>query len=214
MGRKINPLIFRSKYKYKKSNWVGDNNSYSKFIKEDLSLRKFMYSFFAKEEIKVNSIYIFRKQTTITTKQQTLYFVICLSKLKSRKIFEKIIYLKNLIQKNYYSNKTIVHIHLLDDQEHQLIIEKFNNFASRIKQQAAVKLLISNFLLSLQKINRILGAKVIVKGRINGSEKARVLKENFGLINLQKVNSKIGFLTKSITTKDGIININFIYNLR
>lgn len=214
MGRKINPLVFRSKYKYKKSNWVGDSGTYSKFLNEDFLLRKFIYNFFAKEGINVNSIYIFRKQTSILTKQVALYFVIYLSKLKSQKLFEKTVYLKNLIQKNFCNNNAFVHIQLLEGQEHQIILGKFNSLTSRIKQQAAVKLIISNFILSLQKINRILGAKVIVKGRINGSEKARMLKENFGLINLQKINSKVGFLTKFISTKDGIINVIFIYSLR
>lgn len=214
MGRKINPLVFRSKYKYKKSNWVGDNKTYSKFLNEDFLLRKFIYNFFAKEGISINSIYIFRKQTSIVTKQVALYFVIYLSKLKSQKLFEKTAYLKNLIQKNFFNNNAFVHMQFLEGQEHQIIFEKFNNLTSRIKQQAAVKLIISNFILSLQKINRILGAKVVVKGRINGSEKARMLKENFGLINLQKINSKVGFLTKFISTKDGIINVIFIYNLR
>jgi Ribosomal protein S3 len=214
MGRKINPLIFRSKYKYKKSNWVGDDKTYSGFIKDDYFLRKFIYNFFAKEETEINSIYIFRKQTSIATQQAALYLVIYLSKLKSKKIFEKIVYLKHLLQKNFYNNNANVHLQVLNGKEHQLVINKFNNLAKRMKQQTAVKLLMSNFILSLKKINRILGAKVIVKGRINGSEKARVLKEDFGVINLQKIGSKIGFLTKALTTKDGIVNINFIYNLR
>lgn len=214
MGRKINPLIFRSKYKYKKSNWVGTNESYSRFLSEDFSLRKFISKFFDKEKIDINSIFIFRKQTSILANKIALYIVIYLSKIKSKKAFKKVVHLKNLLKREFRGFESKINVRIMNADEKQLIVEKFINLTTKIKQNGSIKLLVSNFISSLKKLNELLGVKIIVSGRIHGSEKARTLKDKFGLINLQKINSKICFLNKTINTKDGLINLNFIYNLK
>lgn len=214
MGRKVNPLIFRSKYKYKQSNWVVSDGTYNKFLKEDYLLRNFIKKFFNAEGIEVNSIYIFRKNISVLTNKVALYIVIYLSKQRSKKTFNKVVYLKNLILKQFCNINIPLHIKLLESGERNFISEKFINFVNKLKQTTSTKLVISNFILSLKKVDKILGAKVVVKGRINGSEKARVLKDSFGVINLQRIKSKVGFLSQFFETKDGLTNVILIYNLK
>ena len=214
MGKKINPLIFRSNYKYKKSNWIGNEKTYGQFLKEDFNLRNFIKEFFRANKLKINSVFIFRKQTVIVSDQISIYIIIYLSKSKTKKVFDKIFYLKHLIQKKFYNNNQRIHILISETGQNQFLSERFFNLIQKIQQNGSIKLLVSNFLASLSKLSEIYGAKIIVSGRINGSEKSRVLKESFGIINLQTVSSKIGFLNKVVQTKDGLINVILIYNLK
>jgi len=214
MGRKINPLTFRSKYKYKTSNWVTFNENYSKFLKEDNLIRNIIDRFFQTNGIHVDSIYIFRKNSNIVSNKSALYLIIYLSRTKHKKAFYKTTYLKNIIDRHVNKEYVSTNNLLLTTVNHKLISKKFYNFLIKLKQQTSTKLLISNFMAYLQKTNKLLGAKVIVKGRVEGCEKARMLKNSFGCINLQKITSKIGFLSDSIQTKDGLVNVKLIYNIK
>lgn len=214
MGRKINPLLFRSKYKFKKINWVDNTNKYKNFIEEDSNVQSLIYNYFNKKNIKINSIYLFRKQTSIKTTLMSMYIIIFLSKTEKKKLFNEVFYLKHLIKNILKNNYLNINVKVSKIKIKQKVTEKFNLFISKLDKGLSIKLSTSNFITELQEIKQIIGAKIEIMGRINGSEKARKLKTQYGIIGLQKILSKICLLTKTIKTKDGIINIKFTYKIK
>lgn len=213
MGRKINPLLFRSQFKNKKINWVANEQDYHKLLYEDKKIKEFISNFIEKKNFKINSIYIFRKRTHINSLINSIYIVILLSKNENLDTVNCTYLLKNKIEKLLFNGHSIVNLKLIKAEEEQFIFNLFDDLVRTISSGGSIKLLLTRFLEDLSAIVEIAGAKVEIYGRIEGSEKSRNLKLNYGALNLQTLKSKVQYLTKRIETKDGTLNLKFTYKL-
>lgn len=214
MGKKINPLVFRSQFKNKKINWVASESKYHTLLYEDKQIENFIFKFAEQEKFQINSIFIFRKQTKIKSLISSLYILILPAKNENTEEFGNIRKLKRIIEKTLFKGYSLINLKLGKYEEKQFIFNNFCELAKSVEFGGSIKLLLTRFLDDISSIDEVLGAKIEIYGRIEGSEKSRNLKLNFGPLNLQTLKSKVQYLTKRIETKDGTLNLIFTYKLR
>lgn len=214
MGRKINPLVFRSQTRNKEINWVTNEQNYRRLVREDKKIRDFIFNTAKKNNLDVNTVYIFRKQTKVNILLESIYIVILLAKNERIEEIDFTNFLKNNLDKALFKGQNVIHLKLIKAEEKQFIFNQFSELVKSIEFGGSIKLLLTRFLNDLSTIENIEGAKLEIYGRIDGSEKSRNLKLNYGALNLQTLDSKVHYLDKRIETKDGTLNLKFIYKIK
>lgn len=214
MGKKINPLIFRSQFKNKRINWVAPKLDYHNLLREDKRIEDLILNFTEQKNIKINSILIFRKHTQIKSLTNALYIVILPGKNDNIEQLDIIQKLKKIIEKKIFNGVTLINLKIIKSEEKQFIFNHFIDLSKSVEFGGSIKLLLTRFLEDISMIDEVAGARIEIYGRIEGSEKSRNLKLNFGPLNLQTLKSKVQYLTKRIETKDGTLNLIFTYKLK
>lgn len=212
MGKKINPNTFRSTILTKSySSWF-DKKSYNDKIKKDFFIRKIIQSFFNRININIGYIEIFRKELLINnSKICKLYINIFLLKtvnIKTITINNKN-YLIKVIEKieNKFINKSNIILNIKTESNKIFSNYFLQNIIEKLKKRINPKLIIKSCIKKINQYKIIKGLKIQISGRINGREKASILKYNLGSLKLQTINSKIDFSQKEAITKDGLLGI-------
>lgn len=212
MGKKINPNTFRSTILTKSySSWF-DQKFYHEKIKKDFFIRKTVQLFFNNLNINIGYIEITRKELIINNnKIYKLYINIFLLKTTNIKIITSknknylIKLLENIEKKELIKSNIILSI---KTESNKIFSNYFlHNIIENLKKRINPKLIIKLCLKKINKYKIIRGFKIQISGRINGREKASVLKYSIGTLKLQTIDSKIDFSQKEAITKDGLLGV-------
>lgn len=200
MGQKVHPKIFRIGELYTwDSKWFSRRN-YTKFLQEDILIKKFL-----RNELKdaaVAKIDTERSETTVT---------IIIYSAKPGVIIGRggqgVEELKKKIKKNFLDQKTTLNININEVTNPNLSAELITqsiiaDLEKRIPYRRAMKQAIS-------KVDRTesKGAKIIVAGRLNGSEIARSETLTSGSLPLHTLRADIDYARGVAQTTYGTIGV-------
>nr|YP_010117081.1 ribosomal protein S3 [Pteridomonas danica]QPM99310.1 ribosomal protein S3 [Pteridomonas danica] len=200
MGQKVNPLGFRlSTKKYNNKIWFKNFTEYSFFIKEETLIYKYL-----KEKNKILNINKIKfKRNTI--KKILIIFIYS--------IFPFLIENKNYLKRlntyllKFLKTKTII---LIKNIKVKSPFTKANLLANAIAQQIKNRVSFQRILqifIIKKNLEKILGIKIQLAGRLNGAEKAKTEWYRKGRIPLQTLFANIEYSQQMVKTKYGIIGI-------
>ncbi|HCQ30779.1 TPA: 30S ribosomal protein S3 [Candidatus Collierbacteria bacterium] len=206
MGKKVNPIAFRTGYIFPtKSVWFANFRSYAKFVLEDNKIRRFLeeklkLAGITSIEIKrsINSVDIFmnvsRPGVVIGRGGSSLEIL--------KKDLEKLLRInpkaKNAVKINLHPleiknpdiNSSIIADRLIGQLEHRYPFRRAANQAIEKVMAAGAK-----------------GVKLVFAGRIDGAEIARVEKFKQGRIPTQTLRANIDYIEKRALTRSGYVGI-------
>ncbi|MGX7589374.1 30S ribosomal protein S3 [Candidatus Vidania fulgoroideorum] len=199
MGNKINPICYRSKLR---NIWI--NKYYSKNYFREINLIN-------KLKIYLSNFcdYLDKLEIEIINSNLIINIYSLNPGLIIGKNGENILKIKNYIIKKFkfYS--------YIDIKEYTGIDKDFNylffNIINKIKFRENYKYFLKKSFNILFKKN-IIGIKVIISGRLNGSDLSKIECVNRGRVPLQTYNNNIFFNKKYINTKFGLVGIKIWIN--
>jgi len=206
MGKKVNPVIFRTGYIFPtKSVWYSNFRNYAKFVLEDNSIRRFLES-----KLKLAGITTIEIKRSINTVDIFMYVsrpgvVIgrggsSLEQLKKdvEKLLKIDLRVKNAIK---------VNLHPIEIKNPELsagiIVDRLSNQLEhrypfrRAANQAIEKVMAAG----------AQGVKIVFAGRIDGAEIARTEKFKQGRIPTQTLRANIDYVEKPALTRSGYVGI-------
>ncbi|MGX7576949.1 KH domain-containing protein [Candidatus Vidania fulgoroideorum] len=192
MGNKVSPISFRL---LRTNNWILKQNyfNYKKNFLIFENLKKIL-NYYLKDKIDKFYVEIFNKFLIVNLYTNKPGLIIGKNGLNIETI-KKIVEKKICIKVYFLVRETFLY---LDDTSYLL-----NNIIYRIKNFKNYKIFINNYFEKIKK--NVIGAKIIISGRINGSDIARKEKYYFGNISLQSIKVNLFYKSKRILTKYGII---------
>jgi len=205
MGQKVNPIGFRTGVIYDtKSIWFADKKTYSKYLLEDASIRKYLQqklynAGLVKTEIKrsINNIDIYihisRPGVVIGRGGANL------EQLKKE--------LEQLILKNDRNNPTRINLHPVEvktpDLSAALVADRIiGQIIHRYPHRRAVNQAIEKVLSAGAK-----GIKIQLSGRINGAEISRTETYKEGRIPTQTLRAMIDYYEAPALTRSGYVGV-------
>jgi small subunit ribosomal protein S3 len=215
MGQKVSIQLFRAKQRLanvsdgsadvsnlQKSVWFASGRSYSKLLMQDLEIRQYLKNelkvaglveviirrYFRKIEI---SIYVTRPGVVIGKSGANI------NKLRD-----------DLIKKFGLPADLKLNIQEFKDPNRSAQVIA-NEIAESLKKNVPYRRLIKAYLDKI-RYSGILGAKISVKGRLNGAEIARKEEVSFGSIPRHTIDSLLDHAQVHCRTKAGVIGINVI----
>jgi len=206
MGHKVHPFVFRIGIVTNwKSRWFSSKN-YKKFLEQDVRLREFVTK--KLDKAGVNKIEVERSENSINVIVQTARpgLVIGRGGSGAEELKKEI---KKLLQK---------HDPEMKDLEVRLDIEEIRqpnaqarvvalDIANQIERRLPYRRVIKQTLDKVMQNRDIKGAKIVVKGRLNGAEIARKEWLKKGRIPLQTLRSNIDYARATAYTTYGTIGI-------
>ncbi|MAF20747.1 MAG: 30S ribosomal protein S3 [Parcubacteria group bacterium] len=206
MGHKVHPYIFRigSVYTWK-SRWFS-RKKYSKFLKQDVILRAFITK--KLEKAGVNSVEIERSANSINIIVKTARPGLVIGrggggieelKKEIKKLFEK---------KTPELAKTEIRLEIEEVKQPtaQANIVAMD-LAGQIERRFPYRRVIKQGLDKIMTNQEIKGAKIMIKGRLNGNEIARKEWLSKGRIPLQTLRSNIDYAQATAYTSYGTVGI-------
>lgn len=212
MGKKVNPIAFRTGYIFPtKSVWFSNFKNYAKFVLEDNKIRRFLedklkLAGITSIDIKrsINSVDIFmnvsRPGVVIgrggSSLEQLKKDVEKLLKINPKAKNSMKVNLHPLEIKNPEMNSAIIADRLANQLEHRYPFRRAANQAIEKVMAAGAK-----------------GVKIVFSGRIDGAEIARTEKFKQGRIPTQTLRANIDYVEKKSLTRSGYVGIKvWIYS--
>jgi len=206
MGKKVNPIVFRTGYIFPtKSVWFANFKNYAKFVLEDNKIRRFLedklkLAGITSIEIKrsINSVDIFmnvsRPGVVIgrggSSLEQLKKEVEKLLKINPKAKNSVKVNLHPLEIKNPDANAAIIADRLANQLEHRYPFRRAANQAIEKVMAAGAK-----------------GVKIVFAGRIDGAEIARTEKFKQGRTPTQTLRANIDYVEKKALTRSGYVGI-------
>ncbi|MEA3272117.1 MAG: 30S ribosomal protein S3 [Patescibacteria group bacterium] len=208
MGHKVHPTIFRIKQLYTwKSNWFARKKDFQKFLQEDSKIRKFL-----KKKLRnagVDSISIERMPANITIVIHTAKpgMIIGRGGQGAEELKKNIIdnFFKN--QKNQDRKKLEIKINIQEFSKPALSATITAELMSlELEKRVPYRRVLKQTLDRIEKAGAK-GAKVMIKGRLNGAEIARTEHLSWGRIPLHNLRADIDYSRAIAYTTYGTIGI-------
>lgn len=206
MGKKVNPIIFRTGYIFPtKSVWYSNFRNYAKFVLEDNSIRRFL-----EEKLKLAGITTIEIKRSINTVDIFMYVsrpgvVIgrggsSLEQLK--KDVEKLLKIDHRVK-----NAIKVNLHPMEIKNPELsagiVVDRLSNqLEHRYPFRRAANQAIEKVMAAGAE-----GVKIVFAGRIDGAEIARTEKFKKGRIPTQTLRANIDYVEKPALTRSGYVGI-------
>nr|QEM01893.1 30S ribosomal protein S3 [Nephromyces sp. ex Molgula occidentalis] len=217
MGRKVFPNLFRINYYPKYKSFYKPPFTFTKFNNYilNIQLNLEILNFFQQRED--NYLILDIKIINLTSNIIIIYLIIPDTKIKiesnlNKNLFNTCILLKKNLYKKY-NNKINIFFELIFSKN----VYKYTNYiwfiiTKLLKQQISIRSIFKNLILDFDKLqqnqnNKIIGFKLKVSGRINGSELAKQEIFKFGSLPLQTIIYDINYTNKKLKTKFGILGI-------
>lgn len=206
MGRKVHPFIFRlGSVTNWKSRWFS-KKQYREFLEQDTKLRSFIMEKLRKASINLIEIERSANSLNIIIKTARPGLVIGrggegIEELKNE--------IKKLLQKNNsgQSNFEIrLEVEEVKDPDIQAAIVGME-IANQIERRLPYRRVIKQALDKIMQNSKAKGAKIMIKGRLNGAEIARKEHLKKGKIPLQTLRSDIDYASSTAYTTYGTIGI-------
>jgi small subunit ribosomal protein S3 len=206
MGKKVNPIVFRTGYIFPtKSVWFANFRNYAKFVLEDNKIRRFL-----EEKLKLAGI------TTIDIKRSINSIDIYMNVSRpgvvigrggsSLEILKKDI--EKLLKINPKAKNSVkINLHPLEiknpDNSSYIIADRLaNQLEHRYPFRRAANQAIEKVMAAGAK-----GVKLVFSGRIDGAEIARTEKFKQGRIPTQTLRANIDYCEKKALTRSGYVGI-------
>ena len=206
MGRKVHPFIFRlNTAKNWKSRWF-NQREYKELLEQDVKLRDFILKKLNKAA--VNLVEIERSANLIKIIIGTARPGLVIGRGGSgveelKQEIKKIIYKNNPELSNIDVNLEINEIR--DPNSHAAIVAQ--DIASQIERRMPYRRVIKQTLDKIIQSTGVQGAKITVKGRLNGAEIARKEWLKKGRISLQTIRANIDYAEATAYTTYGTIGV-------
>jgi len=206
MGRKVHPFIFRlGSVTNWKSRWFS-KKQYKEFLEQDTKLRSFIMKKLSKASVNLVEIERSANALNIIIKTARPGLVIGrggggVEELKNeiKKLFQK--------DKSLSINQEIrLEIEEVKDPDIQAAIVGMD-MASQIERRMPYRRVMKQTLDKIMQNKGVKGAKIMVKGRLNGAEIARKEHLKKGKIPLQTLRSNIDYASSTAYTIYGTIGI-------
>jgi len=201
VGQKVHPKIFRMGELYTwNSKWFSRKKDYARFLQQDILIKKFIKK--QLKEASVAQIDIERSQTTIT---------IIIYSAKPGVIIGRggqgVEDLKNKIKKQFLDPKATLNVNIQEvadpNYSSELVVQAIvADLEKRIPYRRSMKQAISRVERSNAK-----GVKIVIAGRLNGSEIARSETLNSGSLPLHTLRADIDYARGVARTTYGAIGI-------
>lgn len=210
MSKKISPILFRNYFNLISNKWV-DTTFYKTNIILSEEINKIIKNFFNSLNF---SVFTRIHKHEADSKNNILFEIDILFNHSFKKFYKlnikKKLLLKKIIEQRLNTilkNKSVVILKFIKKTSKNIFKNLINYIGTQIKKKIKIKIIFDTFFKFINNPLYFYGAKLEISGRLGGIEKARTVFKNIGALKLQTVSSKIVFLTKAITTKDGIVNI-------
>ncbi len=206
MGRKVHPFIFRlGTVNTWKSRWF-NQKEYKKLLEQDVKLRDFILKKLSKAA--VDLVEIERSANLIKIIIGTARPGLVIGRGGSgveelKQEIKKIIYKNNPELSNIDVNLEINEIR--DPNSHAAIVAQ--DIASQIERRMPYRRVIKQTLDKIIQSTGVQGAKITVKGRLNGAEIARKEWLKKGRISLQTIRANIDYAEATAYTTYGTIGV-------
>jgi len=206
MGRKVHPFIFRlGSVTNWKSRWFS-KKQYREFLEQDTKLRIFVMEKLKKASVNLIEIERSANSLNIIIKTARPGLVIGrggegIEKLKNE--------IKSLLQKNSsipLNYEIRLEVEEVKDPDIQATIVGME-IASQIERRLPYRRVIKQSLDKIMQNKKAKGAKIMIKGRLNGAEIARKEHLKKGKIPLQTLRSEIDYASSTAYTTYGTIGI-------
>ncbi len=206
MGRKVHPFIFRlGSVTNWKSRWFS-KKQYREFLEQDTKLRIFIMEKLKKASVNLIEIERSANSLNIIIKTARPGLVIGrggegIEKLKNE--------IKSLLQKNSsipLNYEIRLEVEEVKDPDIQATIVGME-IASQIERRLPYRRVIKQSLDKIMQNKKAKGAKIMIKGRLNGAEIARKEHLKKGKIPLQTLRSEIDYASSTAYTTYGTIGI-------
>ena len=206
MGRKVHPFIFRlGSVTNWKSRWFS-KKQYREFLEQDTKLRIFVMEKLKKASVNLIEIERSANSLNIIIKTARPGLVIGrggegIEKLKNE--------IKSLLQKNSsvpLNYEIRLEVEEVKDPDIQATIVGME-IASQIERRLPYRRVIKQALDKIMQNKKAKGAKIMIKGRLNGAEIARKEHLKKGKIPLQTLRSEIDYASSTAYTTYGTIGI-------
>ena len=209
MGRKVHPFIFRlGSVTNWKSRWFS-KKQYKDFLKQDTILRAFVTKRLRKAGL--NSLEIERSSNTINVIIKTVRPGLVIGRGGAG-----IEDLKKDIKKLFLKDKS-----LSSDMEIRLEVEEVKDpnmqaavvsmdMASQLERRLPYRRIMKQTMDKIMQNSKVKGAKIIMKGRLNGAEIARKEWLKKGRVPLQTMRSDIDYADATAYTTYGTIGIKVL----
>jgi len=204
MGQKVNPTGFRIGInKTWDSVWFEDKKEYSKYLHEDLAIKKYIDK--NKQGAGISKITIERFPDRVNVNIHASRPGVLIGK-KGADIENLKAELQKIATKNVYIN--IIEVKKPENNAKLIALQVASQIESRFPYRRAVKQAITNSIRSGAQ-----GVKVNISGRLNGAEIARSENYKEGRIPLHTLRADIDFGFAEALTTFGLIGIKvWIYN--
>jgi len=201
MGQKVNPIGFRLGTVYTwSSRWFATNEKYRQALQEDVKIRKFL-----KKKLKdasVAKVDVERQSNTVTVHIHTAKPGVVIGRGG-----QGVTDLQALIKKQLIDQKQNVALNITEvDNANLSAMLAVQAIAADIEKRMPFRRAIKQTLYRLTKAGA-LGAKILISGRLDGSEIARVEKLVEGKIPLHTLRAKIDYGRGVAQTTYGVIGI-------
>lgn len=205
MGHKVHPYIFRIGATTNwKSRWFS-SKKYKEFLEQDTKLRAFILKKLTKAGIKSVEIERSVKLINIIIKTSRPGLVIGRGGGGIEELKKEI---KKLLQKEFKITDTEVRLEIEEVKQptaHAAVMAE--EIADQIEKRLPYRRIIKQSLEKIMQNKDVLGAKIIVKGRLNGAEIARKEWLKKGRVPLQTIRSDIDYAQSTAYTTYGTIGI-------
>jgi len=206
MGRKVHPFIFRlGSVTNWKSRWFS-KKQYKEFLEQDTKLRSFIMEKLRKASI--NSIEIERSVNSLNVIIKTARPGLVIGR-GGGGIEELKNEIKKLLQKNNSGQSNLeirLEVEEVKDPDIQAAIVGME-IANQIERRLPYRRVIKQALDKIMQNSKAKGAKIMIKGRLNGAEIARKEHLKKGKIPLQTLRSDIDYASSTAYTTYGTIGI-------
>jgi small subunit ribosomal protein S3 len=201
MGQKVNPIGFRTGPVYTwSSRWFAKHDKYRRALQEDILIRKFLKK--RLKEASVSKVDIERSSNTVTVHINTAKPGVVIGRGG-----QGVTDLQTEIKKQLLDQKQNVQVNIMElDQAGLSAMLTVQAVAADIEKRIPFRRAIKQALYRLNKAGAE-GAKVMVSGRLDGSEIARVEKLVEGKIPLHTISAKIDYGRGIARTTYGVIGI-------
>lgn len=206
MGKKVNPIVFRTGYIYEtKSVWYANLKNYAKFVLEDSKIRRFLetklkLAGITTIEIKrsINSVDIYmnvsRPGVVIGRGGSSLELL--------KKDLEKLLKINPKVKNAMKVNLHPLEIKNPDNSAHIIADRLTNQLEHRYPFRRAANQAVEKVMAAGAK-----GVKLVFSGRIDGAEIARVEKFKQGRIPTQTLRANIDYAEKKALTRSGFVGV-------
>ncbi len=206
MGRKVHPFIFRlGTVNDWKSRWF-NRKKYKELLEQDIILRAFILKRLSKAAI--NLVEIERSANVLKIIIETARPGLVIGRGGSgveelKQEIKKIIYKSDPEISNFDISLEINEIR--DPNSHAAIVAQ--DIASQIERRMPYRRVIKQTLDKIIQSNGVQGAKILVKGRLNGAEIARKEWLKKGRLSLQTLRANIDYAEATAYTTYGTIGV-------
>lgn len=204
MGQKVNPISMRLQVnKNWRSRWFADKREYSKFLTEDLAVRKLIDDKYG-SRASINQVDIERSPNLVTVSIHTAKAGVVIGRGGSGAQE-----LKDEIQKIF---KTTVRVNIEELKKPELYARLVaQNIAYQLEKRIAFRRAIKSSVAATMRAGAK-GIRIEVSGRLNNAEMARREKVIEGSVPLHTLRADIDFALATAKTSSGIIGVKVWIN--